>query len=251
MGYLIFFENNSFFLTNPSPLSARFFNAPVFYPYRLFLMKFAFKDVLEKDQYFSLLGSSCFEATIKRSRFIACVQSAPTRADAEHFLKDITSKYPKANHYCWAYRFFGPPEAEYATDAGEPSGTAGRPILGALKKFSLFDVAAVVTRYYGGIKLGVRGLIAAYGETVTHAIENADIVVREPMFAISFTCSYEIFSILSEMFSRAGADISALNPVFAEIISGEIYVPKRHCDSISKQLQELKARARVFNYMIS
>ncbi|MDR3166213.1 MAG: YigZ family protein, partial [Synergistaceae bacterium] len=114
-----------------------------------------FKDTLGKDQYFSVRELICFERTIKHSRFIACVQPASTRAEAEHFLKDIASKYPKATHYCWAYRFFGPSGTEYATDAGEPSGTAGRPILGALKRFSLFNVAAVVTRYYGGVKLGV------------------------------------------------------------------------------------------------
>lgn len=214
-------------------------------------MKSVPKGVLEKDQYFSVQGFSCFETTIKRSKFIACVQSASNRAETERFMKDIASKYPKANHYCWAYRFFGPPEAEYSTDAGEPSGTAGRPILGALKKFSLFDVAAIVTRYYGGIKLGVRGLIAAYGETVTHAIENAHIVVRQPMIAISFTCSYEIFSILNEILSRADADFSAASPIFGETISGEIFIPKKHRDSIAKEFLELKAHAHLFTYLIS
>ncbi|MDR2780550.1 MAG: YigZ family protein [Synergistaceae bacterium] len=189
--------------------------------------------------------------TIKRSRFIACVERASTRAEAESFLKSIASGYPKANHYCWAYRFAGPPEAEYSTDAGEPSGTAGRPILGALKKFSLLDVAAVVTRYYGGIKLGVRGLIAAYGETVTRAIENADIVIREPMTEISFTCSYEIYAILNELFSRAGADFSASNTVFGETVRGEVFIPKRLSVAMAKELSELKARARLLNYLIS
>jgi uncharacterized YigZ family protein len=205
---------------------------------------------LEKEQYLSVRETACFETSIKRSRFIACVRSASTRAETEFFLKNIESKYPKANHYCWAYRFAGPPQAEYSTDAGEPAGTAGRPILGALKKSSLLDIAAVVTRYYGGIKLGVRGLIAAYGETVTRAIENADIVIREPMAIISFTCSYEIFSILTEILSRAGADFSASNPVFGETISDKIYVPKRHCVLISKEFSELKARARFFIYQI-
>ncbi|MDR1579436.1 MAG: YigZ family protein [Synergistaceae bacterium] len=205
---------------------------------------------MEKDQYFSVRTSTCFETTIKRSRFIACVEPASNRFEAELFLKGIAMKYPKANHYCWAYRFAGPPETEYSTDAGEPSGTAGRPILGALKKFSLFGVAAVVIRYYGGIKLGVRGLIAAYGEAVTRAIENAELVIKEPMSTISFNCSYEIFSPLNEILSRSGADVSSPNPVFSETISGEVYVPKRHCASISKELLDLKARARLFKYQI-
>jgi uncharacterized YigZ family protein len=206
---------------------------------------------LEKEQYLSVRGSTCFEMSIKRSRFIACLKSASTREEAESFLKSIESKYPKANHYCWAYRFTNPPQTEYANDGGEPAGTAGRPILGALKKLSLLDVVAVVARFYGGIKLGVRGLIAAYGETVTRAIENADIVIREPMAAISFTCSYEIFSILNEILSRASADFSAATPVFGETISGKVFVPKRHCVFISKELSELKARARLFTYLIS
>jgi uncharacterized YigZ family protein len=214
-------------------------------------MKFTSIGTLEKGQYLSVREYVCFERTIKRSRFIACVQPAATRQETECFLKDIASKHPKANHYCRAYRFFGPPETEYSTDAGEPSGTAGRPILGALKKFSLFDVAAVVIRYYGGVKLGVRGLIAAYGETVTNAIENGDIIVTEPMSTISFTCSYEIFSLFNEIVSRAGAESSAPYPVFGEYISGEISVPKRYCDSIAKELMDLKARGKLLNYKIS
>jgi uncharacterized YigZ family protein len=214
-------------------------------------MKSISKGVLEKDQYFSVQGLSCFEETIRRSRFIACVQSASNRAETDHFLKNIESRYPRANHYCWAYRFFGPPETEYSTDAGEPAGTAGRHILGALKKFSLFDVAAVVTRYYGGIKLGVRGLISAYGETVSRSIESADIFLKEPTITICFTCSYEIYPILSELLSRADADFSARNLVFAETISGEISIPKRHSEAISKELRDLEARARVFSYRIS
>lgn len=206
---------------------------------------------MEKGQFFSVRGLACFETTVRRSRFIACVGPASTRSEAERFVKDMASKYPKANHYCRAYRFFGPPGEEYSADAGEPAGTAGRPILGALKKFSLLDVAAIVTRYYGGIKLRVRGLIAAYGETVTRAVESADIIVKEPMTAISFACSYEIFSILNETLSRAGADFSASSPVFGEIISGEINIPKKHSDSISKELLDLKARARFFTYSIS
>jgi uncharacterized YigZ family protein len=205
---------------------------------------------LEKEQYLSIRKSASFEISIKRSRFIACVEPASTRTEAESFLKSIESKYPKANHYCWAYRFAGPPQAEYSTDAGEPAGTAGRPILGTLKKFSLFDVAAIVIRYYGGIKLGVRGLIAAYGGTVTRALGNAEIVVREPMTAISFTCSYEIFSILNETLSRAGADFSTSSTIFGETISGEIYVAKRHSVSISNELLKLKARAHTLTYKI-
>jgi uncharacterized YigZ family protein len=213
-------------------------------------MKSSDRDTLENGQYFSLRNTAYFETTIKRSRFIASVAPASTRAEIEHFLKDAASKYPKASHYCWAYRFFGSPATEYSTDAGEPAGTAGRHILGALKKFSLFDVAAVVIRYYGGVKLGVRGLISAYGETVTRSIENTNIVVKEPMFALSFTCSYEIFPMLSEILSRANADLLARKPVFAETISGEIFVPKRYFELISEELRNLKAHARVFAYRI-
>lgn len=110
------------------------------------------------------------EQTIKRSRFIARVRWANTEEEAREAVRDIARSDPSANHHCWAYRVGAPFAREYFSDAGEPSGTAGKPILGALQREDVTNTVVVVTRHFGGIKLGVRGLIEAYGKTATAAL---------------------------------------------------------------------------------
>ena len=95
------------------------------------------ENVLLPGQYYSIAKNIDAEITIQRSRFIASLRKAKNREEVDSALKEIALSYPKASHYCWAYRFVGDPMLEHSSDAGEPSGTAGRPILGALKKYSL------------------------------------------------------------------------------------------------------------------
>lgn len=113
------------------------------------------------------------EWTVRKSRFIARVRWAVSEEEAREIVRRIGQAETAANHHCWAYRVGFPSEREYFSDAGEPSGTAGKPILGAIQKADVTNTVVVVTRYFGGIKLGVRGLIEAYGKAATAALEES------------------------------------------------------------------------------
>jgi len=116
-----------------------------------------------------------WETKIRRSRFIAHIDSATSPKNAHDCIATVARRHPRASHNCWAYIIGDVDAIEHASDAGEPSGTAGRPMLNTLKRHELCNVAAVVTRYFGGVKLGVRGLIDAYSATLEGAIERARI----------------------------------------------------------------------------
>ncbi len=108
------------------------------------------------------------EQVIDRSRFLCTVAPTSTVEDAQAFVRDIAHEYPDATHHCWAYVIGAPGSSDRIglSDDGEPHGTAGRPMLTVLQHCGMGDIAAVVSRYYGGVKLGTGGLVKAYGGAV-------------------------------------------------------------------------------------
>lgn len=118
-------------------------------------------------------GQVEIEYQIKKSRFLARVGYAESREQALELLQQARIAYPDARHHCWAYRVGAPhsPDAVAMSDDGEPTGTAGRPILNVLEHKQIGDVMLVVSRYFGGIKLGAGGLVRAYGQASQLAIE--------------------------------------------------------------------------------
>lgn len=126
----------------------------------------------------------------KMSRFLAFAVPISSSEEARSVIKDCQNKYHDARHVCWAY-MIGPDRLEYQlNDNGEPSGTAGKPILGQINSFNLTNIVIAVVRYFGGIKLGTSGLIVAYREAARMAIEEAEIVECHDMAEISFTFPY-------------------------------------------------------------
>ncbi|QOL51632.1 IMPACT family protein [Massilia litorea] len=111
------------------------------------------------------------ELIIKKSRFIACVQPMTDRASAQAVVAGLRAQHPQAAHVCWALLAGG---QSAAVDDGEPSGTAGRPMLDVLRHQDLEGVLATVVRYFGGIKLGAGGLVRAYTDSVAQALLQAD-----------------------------------------------------------------------------
>ncbi|MDR0648901.1 MAG: IMPACT family protein [Synergistaceae bacterium] len=200
--------------------------------------------------YLTIASSVDAEITVQRSRFIASLRRADCRDDFDAAMKDIIAAYPKATHYCWAYRFHAHTVLEHASDAGEPAGTAGRPILGSLKKFSLLNIMAVVTRYYGGIKLGVKGLIAAYGETTIYAIEKASIIMDEPRLILYFKCKYDIYNILLSRLERILPDMSSLDAEFSDVVTGRLPVPISAMSTLKAELDAISAGGSALNYEI-
>jgi uncharacterized YigZ family protein len=127
-----------------------------------------------------------FEETIKKSRFIAHAASVTSQAQSLDFYNSVADQ--QATHNCWAWRI------DYqvrSSDDGEPSGTAGRPILNVIERRSLENIMVVVTRYYGGIKLGVGGLVRAYGGTAAKCLDRAGVMELFPLAEYRVTAGFE------------------------------------------------------------
>lgn len=131
-----------------------------------------------RENYMTIAKVGSKELIISKSKFIAHCNRAETEEEAINFIQMIKKEHHNATHNCSAYLIGAHDQIQKANDDGEPSGTAGVPILEVLKKRGLKDVVVVVTRYFGGIKLGAGGLVRAYGNATTQGIEAAGIVER-------------------------------------------------------------------------
>ncbi|TKH06866.1 YigZ family protein [Peribacillus simplex] len=141
-------------------------------------------------QYLTVAGRGEHEIVIEKSRFISHIARVETEDAAQAFIQEIKKKHKDATHNCSAYMIGEQNQIQKALDDGEPSGTAGVPILEVLKKKELKDTAVVVTRYFGGIKLGAGGLIRAYSKATSEGINTTGVVIRKLMRVISTTVDY-------------------------------------------------------------
>lgn len=180
------------------------------------------------------------ELVVKRSRFIASLRITLDAEAAAAALKTFPALYPKANHHCWAYRIGA--GLEHCSDDGEPGGTAGRPILGALKRRSLNNSLLVVTRYFGGIKLGVRGLIEAYGQAAELAVSLAGTVEMELCNRLTLTCGYDCAKTLSAALKQWGFTEDRLSVSYGEAVETSLEAPCFQRAWITRRLEEMKAR---------
>lgn len=144
------------------------------------------------SKYYTVKPNGSDELIIQKSRFIGYVRRVETEEEANEFIQEIKKKHHDATHNCSAYIIGEHDQIQKANDDGEPSGTAGVPILEVIKKQGLKDTAVVVTRYFGGIKLGAGGLIRAYGSTASLAIKTTGIVKRQLNRELSVTVDYPL-----------------------------------------------------------
>ncbi|SDJ22617.1 YigZ family protein [Salimicrobium halophilum] len=144
------------------------------------------------NSYYTVKPEGAKEIVIQKSRFIGYIRRCETEEEAQAFVNEIKKKHKDATHNCSAYMIGEHDLIQKANDDGEPSGTAGVPMLEVLKKRGLKDTAVVVTRYFGGIKLGAGGLIRAYGGAVSEAIEETGIVERKLMKQMSVSIDYSL-----------------------------------------------------------
>jgi uncharacterized YigZ family protein len=189
--------------------------------------------------YLSVSRDAAAEMTVKRSKFICNIRRIGERSQFDSFIREITDLHPKANHHCWAYVIRNPSKMEHFSDAGEPSGTAGRPILGALKQHSLENVAAIVSRYYGGIKLGVKGLTDAYRDCAKLAISMTGAARFSPYSLVRFSVSYDLYNSILLTMSKCNIPGKPANMEFAELISGEIPVPDSLLGAFLDKMDEI------------
>ncbi|ANU50814.1 YigZ family protein [Limosilactobacillus reuteri] len=144
------------------------------------------------EPYLTIAKNTTYEQTIKKSRFICSIARISSEEEAQQFIASIQAANKKATHNCFAYMIGDNDQIQRESDNGEPSGTAGIPILESLKLAKIHNVVAVVTRYFGGIKLGAGGLIRAYSNTTTEAIHQAGLVQRIKQAILKITVTYAL-----------------------------------------------------------
>ncbi|MFE0602710.1 YigZ family protein [Streptomyces sp. NPDC058892] len=133
---------------------------------------------MKADQYVTVAREGVHESEINRSRFLCALAPAATEPEAQEFIARIRKEHPTASHHCYAYVIGADAAVQKASDDGEPGGTAGVPMLQMLMRRDVRYAVAVVTRYYGGVKLGAGGLIRAYGGVVGEALDELGTVTR-------------------------------------------------------------------------
>lgn len=145
---------------------------------------------MPRESYRTLRDPRRAEIREKGSRFLAVLERVEDEAAAKQLLEAVAVRYRDATHHCWAWRL-GMPPRERRSDAGEPAGTAGPPILQALRGVGISDVLAVVVRWFGGTKLGRGGLVRAYGGAVRAALEGAVLATRIPVELLEVELPFE------------------------------------------------------------
>lgn len=160
------------------------------------------------DLYRTISAPSEAVFTEKRSKFLAFAFPVETLEMIKDIINTLSKKYFDARHVCYAY-MLGHERTQFrANDNGEPSGTAGKPILGQINSFELTNILIVVVRYFGGIKLGTPGLIQAYRQAAREAIETAEIVERHVMSKIKFCYPYESMNEVMKIGREPGVQIT-------------------------------------------
>ncbi|MBW1605967.1 YigZ family protein [Lactobacillus sp. Sy-1] len=193
---------------------------------------------MEKEQtYLTVKSSGANEIIIKKSRFIGSVKRVKTEEEAKAFVDQITEENKSATHNCYAYMVGQDDHIQRKSDNGEPSGTAGLPILDAIKLKQLHDVAVVVTRYFGGIKLGAGGLIRAYSNATTEAINHIGVVERILQTKISIQIEYSLLEQLKYFLNLEAVYIDDIQ--YGADVDVIVAVPADEVDHFEKQIVEL------------
>ncbi len=179
-----------------------------------------------------------YEEKIRRSIFKVTLAPVTNIDEAKEFIAAVSLKYRTASHNCWAYIVGYKGEVFHASDAGEPSGTAGKPILNALQKNNLSNIAVVVTRYFGGVKLGVRGLIDAYGMTVEKCVEQAELVKLVKMKVYHLQTSYDFLDILKYNLKNLQVKIGDIH--YTDVIKLELSIEEDYSEPVEIYIEEMQ-----------
>lgn len=174
-----------------------------------------FKTILEKN--------TTAEIIEKKSRFIANLFYVETPQEAENKIKQIKKKYYDAKHNCFAYITLNENEIQKkCSDDGEPSGTAGAPMLEILEKQSIYNVVVIVTRYFGGILLGTGGLVRAYSDSLKEAVKKSTLVEQEPGYEAEIKLPYADFEKFKYFCNKN--NINIINSEYSDFIICKIEV---------------------------
>lgn len=186
--------------------------------------------------YLTICEKGTAEMEIRRSRFIACAFPITDETEAERFLEERRKQDWKATHHCFAYTLGLKQEIQKAGDDGEPSGTAGVPILEVLKRHQICNTLIVVTRYFGGIKLGAGGLIRAYAHSARAGLLAAGIIEQVPASLWQLTVAYHLQGSLDNKLRESPYIIK--NMTFSDKVDYAISTRQNEDEAFRKQITD-------------
>lgn len=186
------------------------------------------------EPYLTIAKNTTYEQIIKKSRFICSIARVSSEEEAQQFIASIQAANKKATHNCFAYMIGDNDQIQRESDNGEPSGTAGIPILESLKLAKIHNVVAVVTRYFGGIKLGAGGLIRAYSNTTTEAIHQAGLVQRIKQAILKITVTYALHDSLLYYLKENNLEVAGEE--FGVNVETSIYVNETDLKNVKEKL---------------
>lgn len=212
------------------------------------LIEALFNDVLNNGKMMFMKGyvvpaaEASEEMVVNRSRFIAAISPAFSVEEAKQFISLIRSRYAQATHHVPAYVIgAGDSIIAHCSDDGEPSGTAGKPILAVLQGSGLGDTVLVVTRYFGGIKLGSGGLVRAYSEAARLVIEKVPRARRLPAVVFSLTMPYNVFEMVIALVQQYNGVLEEKQ--FHEKVAITAKLPDENFEPFARELREKSAAA--------
>ena len=189
------------------------------------------------EPYLTIAKNTTYEQTIKKSRFICSIARVSSEEEAQQFITSIQAANKKATHNCFAYMIGDNDRIQRESDNGEPSGTAGIPILESLKLAKIHNVVAVVTRYFGGILLGGGGLVRAYSHSAKIAVDSAKIITMALCLDLKIECDYNFYGKLGAFLSSENTVI--LDTVFTDSVTVIFRIKKDFYEAFSAKLTDL------------
>jgi len=200
-----------------------------------------------QEEFVTILENSTAEIIVKKSRFIASLFPVETEDEANAIIESLKKKYWDANHNCYAYVIGASNPVMRFSDDGEPSRTAGKPMLDILLAHKLTNVLAVVTRYFGGTLLGTGGLVKAYQGAVLEGLKNSKIITKQLGFVTSVITDYNMVGKLQHF--AATEDIAILSCEYTDIVNITFLLPSKKADMATKKITELSNGSASINIL--
>ena len=189
------------------------------------------------DAYRTIRSAASARITRKRSRFLAHLIPVASLVEAHRAIERLHKEHHGARHICFAYRIHAEPTPlSGSDDAGEPTGSAGLPILQQLERVDLIDVLAAVVRHFGGVKLGVGGLVRAYSDAVVDAIECAEISVRSVSVQVEIAFTPDLTAAVMSTLHRLNAKIDRIE--YDALAHATVTVPPSRAGELTRALRE-------------
>ena len=189
------------------------------------------------------VGEVSFTEEIKKSRFITYLAHTEGIDAAKDYIQSIKAQYPDARHHCWAFVAGRPDDSQQLgfSDDGEPTGTAGKPIMAQLLGSHIGEITCVVVRYFGGIKLGTGGLVKAYGSGVQQALKILPTQTKVPQKVFNLVCDYSLINGIEQLLAQVNGTI--LHSDYNQSVSLQITIPATLEQEVSGKLRDISRGA--------